>query len=508
MGIKASEILYYAFHMRELRNIIQWTTWHNAVHERDLEKESPSLQKCYYFLDQTSRSFASVIQELHPELLIPIVTFYLILRGLDTIEDDMTISLDEKDPLLRKFYQITEKEGWTYNGNGPDEKDRELLVQFHNVTEEFRKIKPEYREIINDIAHKMGDGMADFCAKAEKEGDAVTTVADFDLYCHYVAGLVGNGLTRLFIAGGLANPALAKRPELQESMGLFLQKTNIIRDVKEDFDEKRRFWPTEIWSKHVDRFEDLFKPEHKDAALNCSSEMVLNSLNHADQCLFYLAGLKEQSVFNFAAIPQTMAIATLELVFRNPDVFKKNVKITKGDACRCMMQSTQNLRLVCDIFREYTRKIHKKNTPRDPNFLKISIACGKIEQFIESIFPSQSPKALEAAQAANGTATAPSPAKEAETKDQIMTNEAKWDTSMPPALPPLSPKHPSNTPTVYLLLAVFGTLIILSATMVSIAIYFGARFDVAVDELKKGNFKADPARAKEAIENYDRGREL
>jgi len=348
------------------------TTWHDAVHQRDPEKESPSLQKCFDFLEKTSRSFSSVIQELHPELLIPVSLFYLILRGLDTIEDDMTISLEEKDPLLRKFDQITEKEGWSYDGNGPNEKDRELLVQFANVTEEFRKIKPAYREIINDITQKMGNGMADYCIKA------MDTVQDYDLYCYYVAGLVGNGLTRLFVESGLANPALLKKPELQESMGLFLQKTNIIRDVREDFDDNRRFWPREIWSKHVDNFEDLFKPENKGAALNCSSDMVLNSLNHADQCLFYLAGLKEQSVFNFAAIPQSMAIATLELVFRNPTIFKKNIKITKGDACRIMMQSTQNLKLVCEVFRQYTRKIHKKNTPRDPNFLKISIACGKV----------------------------------------------------------------------------------------------------------------------------------
>ena len=290
----------------------------------------------------------------------------------------MTIALEEKEPLLRKFHQVIEKQGWSYHGSGPDERDRELLVQFNNVTEEFRKIKPAYKDIINDITHKMGNGMADYCANAQQNIKGVDTVRDYDLYCHYVAGLVGNGLTRLFVESGLANPALLQRPELQESMGLFLQKTNIIRDVKEDWDEKRRFWPTEIWSKHVDKFEDLFKPENKEAALNCSSEMVLNSLNHADQCLFYLAGLKEQSVFNFAAIPQSMAIATLELVFRNPAIFKKNVKITKGEACRIMMQSTQNLKLVCEVFRQYTRKIHKKNTPRDPNFLKISIACGKV----------------------------------------------------------------------------------------------------------------------------------
>ena len=290
----------------------------------------------------------------------------------------MTIALEEKDPLLRNFHEFLEKEGWNYSGCGPKEKDRELLVQFHNVTEEFEKMKPAYREIIKDITQKMGNGMADYCKIGEHNVSGVNTIADYDLYCHYVAGLVGNGLTRLFVESELANPALLQRPHLQESMGLFLQKTNIIRDVKEDLDDKRRFWPKEIWSKHVTNFEDLFNPVNNTAALNCSSEMVLNSLRHADQCLFYLAGLKEQSVFNFAAIPQSMAIATLERVFRNPDIFKRNVKITKGEACKVMTRSTQNLKEVCEVFKEYTRKIHKKNTPRDPNFLKISIACGKV----------------------------------------------------------------------------------------------------------------------------------
>ena len=348
------------------------------MHERDEEKESIPLRLCFDLLDKTSRSFSTVIQELHPELLVPVALFYLTLRALDTIEDDMTIALEEKDPLLRNFHDIIEKEGWTYDGNGPEEKDRELLVKYDNVIEEFKKVKPAYRVIIKDITQKMGNGMADYASNAMHNSVGVNTVKDYDLYCHYVAGLVGEGVTRLFVDSGMANPALLERPELQESMGLFLQKTNIIRDVREDWDEKRIFYPKEIWSKHVDRFEDLFEKENEEAALNCSSEMVLNALAHADECLFYLAGLKEQSVFNFAAIPQTMAIATLALVFRNPGIFHGIVKIKKGDACRIMVESTQNLRMVCDVFKKYTRKIHKKNTPKDPNFLKISIACGKV----------------------------------------------------------------------------------------------------------------------------------
>lgn len=326
----------------------------------------------------TSRSFSAVIQELNPELLVPVTLFYLALRGLDTIEDDMTIPVAKKEPLLRKFDEFLEIDGWTFQDSGPNEHDAPLLKGFDNVIVEYKKIKPAYQAVIKDITKKMGNGMADYIMNAEFNENGVDTIKEYELYCHYVAGLVGDGLTRLFVESGLANPALLKRPNLSESMGQFLQKTNIIRDIREDWDEKRRFWPKEIWSKHVDNFDELFQPQNLQKALNCSSEMVLNALKCADECLFYMAGIKDQSVFNFVAIPQSMAIATLELVFQNPDVFKRNIKITKGDACQLMIESTQNLRTVCDVFKKYARKIHKRNSPKDPNYAEISMSCAKV----------------------------------------------------------------------------------------------------------------------------------
>ena len=38
---------------------------------------------------QVSRSFAAVIRQLPSELAVDILIFYLVLRALDTIEDDM-----------------------------------------------------------------------------------------------------------------------------------------------------------------------------------------------------------------------------------------------------------------------------------------------------------------------------------------------------------------------------------------------------------------------------------
>ncbi|KAB8236505.1 bifunctional farnesyl-diphosphate farnesyltransferase/squalene synthase, partial [Aspergillus alliaceus] len=463
--MRATDAIYYMFHPNQLRSIIQWKVWHNPVHERDEKNETETQKACFKFLDMTSRSFSAVIKELHPELLLPVCVFYLTLRGLDTIEDDTSIPLATKEPLLRQFKDFLDQDGWTFDGNRPEEKDRELLVQFHNVITEFKNMKPAYQAIVKDITDKMGNGMADYCRKAELEDASVKTVEEYDLYCFYVAGLVGEGLTRLFVEAEFGNPALITRVRLHKSMGLFLQKTNIIRDVREDNDDGRRFWPKEIWSKHVAEFDDLFKPENLEAALNCGSEMVLNALEHVEECLFYLAGLREQSVFNFCAIPQSMAIATLELCFRNPDIFKRNIKITKGDACSLMTESTQNLHVLCGAFRRYARRIHKKNTPKDPNFLKISIVCGRIEKFMDTIFPQQT--AEEANRKVVGELS------ETEKEKARLEAETRQD--------------------MYFMLALMGVIVLMvSIIMFVTAWLLGARFDLAWQELRNGNFRPPP----------------
>jgi len=206
----------------------------------------------------------------------------------------------------------------------------------------------------------------------------------------------------------------------------------------------------------------LFKPENKEKALNCSSDMVLNALNHADECLFYLAGLREQSAFNFCAIPQSMAIATLDLCFRNYAMFQRNIKMSKGQACQLMLESTQNLQMVCDVFRRHVHSIRKKNRPQDPNFLKISIACGKVEAFIESIFPTQ--KVEDVLAKANQEQTQASIA--AREKEAANSAEARKETYM-------------------LLAAVFLMLMVVTGSMVLVAWLLGARFDVAYAEFKK-----------------------
>ncbi|BFZ54042.1 bifunctional farnesyl-diphosphate farnesyltransferase/squalene synthase [Savitreella phatthalungensis] len=361
-------------HPSETSAVLEYKFWRQPLHRRNPASESAQLQRCYYFLDETSRSFAAVIKELSNELRDAVMLFYLVLRGLDTIEDDMTIPLERKLPLLRSFYEKLEQPGWTFTQNGKDEKDRQLLVEFDVVIAEYGHLMPAYRRTIADITKEMGSGMAHYA-----EADIIVdTLDDYDRYCHYVAGLVGEGLSRLFASSGLEDKCYADLTDLSNSMGLFLQKTNIMRDYREDLDDGRVFWPKVIWSRYAAEIGDLVRPESRAAALDCLSHMTCNALEHATDCLVYLSGLHNQAVFNFCAIPQVMAIATMALCFRNPAVFERNVKIRKGQACKMIMQSS-NLHSVTAIFCKYSREIQRKNHPSDPNYLRIGELCGQIE---------------------------------------------------------------------------------------------------------------------------------
>jgi farnesyl-diphosphate farnesyltransferase len=198
---------------------------------------------------------------------------------------------------------------------------KDLMAQYPLVTQVFLGLEAQYQAVIADICDKMGNGMADFIPQEVK------TVEQYDLYCHYVAGLVGIGLSQLFASSGaqraapspvaahlqhlrtaisprhhspfptlssltppplapplppythagLESPEFAAAESLSNEMGLFLQKTNIIRDYLEDINEEpapRMFWPKEIWGGYARRLADFKQDRHADASVACLNHMV------------------------------------------------------------------------------------------------------------------------------------------------------------------------------------------------------------------------------------------
>jgi len=353
---------------------------------------------CHDILVQVSRSFAAVILQLPAVLLVDVLVFYLVLRALDTIEDDTTAfaSSEEKIDRLRSFHKnALAKPDWTMDGVGQGD-ERRLLQEFPRVHRVFATLPEASRRIITDITQRMASGMAEF---VEKDlGQGTTDLDQYNRYCHFVAGLVGEGLSRLFWACGLEQSSFgggggstgtsSELLYLSDQMGLFLQKTNIIRDYLEDYVDKRAFWPQTIWKKYTPTqelgyFTDQSDPEVRTRALQCLNELVTDALELVPDCMVYMSKLQCQEIFRFCAIPQVMAIATLDKCYANSDVFTGVVKIRKGLSCK-LITRTNDLAQVHETFYDFSKSIGRKALAQhkagvvDPNYSRTLRACASI----------------------------------------------------------------------------------------------------------------------------------
>ncbi|KIJ21228.1 hypothetical protein PAXINDRAFT_160473 [Paxillus involutus ATCC 200175] len=330
-------------HLTEFKTLVQFYLFHGQKRDITAQQEHPTsgwdratMRRCWYFLGTTG-SLSAVIKQLDGDLARTV-----------------------KQPMLRSFHEKTVTPGWTFTESGPNEKDRQFLV--------------EYKEMILDICAKMEVGMADYAHKAATAGSVyIETVAEYDLYCHYAAGLVGEGLIRISSASGKEAPWLCQELEFANSFALILQKKNIIRDFREDDELGRFFWPKVIWAKYgFEEMKDLYGKGAVEHATWIQSAMIVDALRHACDALDFLKLLRTWSVFVFCSVPVCMAVVSLLLCFTNPEMFQRNIKIR--EAAGKLVMRAKNTREVSLIFRDYVRKIYDKAKPQDPNFLRAGVA--------------------------------------------------------------------------------------------------------------------------------------
>lgn len=219
--------------------------------------------------------------------------------------------------------------------------------------------------MIVDTAQNMGAGMADFTHRAARTATGkrkagtvprITDKTEYNLYCHYTSGLIGEACSQLFtliilpakktfaaIQPGpqpVERPFLASQALLSNSYGLLVQKARDVVALVEDAKEGVWVWPQEVVARAgVSSVEALMsngraEGESADNALWALSEMVLGALGHVPDVLDYLVLLKNQSVFNMAAYPAAMALAMLDLCFMNPRVYSGDVELRKAETIK------------------------------------------------------------------------------------------------------------------------------------------------------------------------------
>jgi farnesyl-diphosphate farnesyltransferase len=382
---------------------------------------------CDDMLGKVSRSFAAVIKQLPPGLALDICVFYLVLRALDTVEDDMEAykgKEHEKEAELRAFGEKRlSDDKCSIHGVGAGD-EATLIQNFGAVSRVVKKLPEGSRVVIRDITDLMGAGMAEYVAA--DLGQGTVDQAAYDRYCHMVAGLVGEGLTRIFVARGMETDVIMQQGErvwpfcadpqktplnmgLANSMGLFLQKANIIRDYLEDYVDGRAFWPQSVWKTHATTGDlgEFARPSAHGAGLKlkldgaggdivakgvgqqglmCLNELVADALELVPDSLEYLSRLRDPAVYRFCAIPQVMAMATLAECFDNPRLFTGVVKIRKGLTARLIIATIDGPDAVLWWFRKMARELADsvRNgicTGADgPLGARLSAACARIEK--------------------------------------------------------------------------------------------------------------------------------
>ncbi|KAL5788600.1 hypothetical protein ACOSP7_005549 [Xanthoceras sorbifolium] len=341
---------------------------------RGAEKHIPSQPHwafCYTMVYKFLRN-ALIFQQFETKIKDAVCVFYLVLRVLDTIEDDTGIPMEVKVPMLIDFYRHLNDINWHYSC-GTRNLDKIVVDEFHHVSTAFMELEKGHQETIVDFTKRMGAGMAKFICKE------VSTTDDYDEYCHYSAKLVEIGLFKLF------NPSRKQDPIMEKLCGstfIFYQKRDMIEDYLEDINEipkPRIFWPRDIYSKYVDKIEDLKCEENSVKAVQCLNEMVTDALKHAGDCLNHLSTLNDDDALQFFGALAVKGMGTLVLCYNNIQVFKDKVRLRRGLAAR-LYEQTKTMSDIYNVFFEFASVMKSKVEMQDPNAMKTLSELNKVQE--------------------------------------------------------------------------------------------------------------------------------
>ena len=291
-------------------------------------------------LKGVSRTFALTIPQLPAKLYGPVANAYLLCRIVDTIEDEVSLSPQQKSYFCSEFIEVVR------TGINSEPFAAELAPLLSDVTlpaehtlihvlprviEITHSFDPEQIDALADCVDTMAQGMSAFQAQNLLQG--LATLAELDKYCYYVAGCVGEMLAKLFCH---YSPAIAEHREellrLSVSFGQGLQMTNILKDIWDDAERGVCWLPQDIFreagfdlKKH--------KPDANDANYRKGlSRLIGIAHGHLHNALRFTRILpsQETGLRNFCLWALGMAVLTLKKIKHNLDFNRsEQVKISR-----------------------------------------------------------------------------------------------------------------------------------------------------------------------------------
>lgn len=299
---------------------------------------------CLETLPKVSRTFAPTIKMLPKLLYVPVAVAYLLCRMADTVEDEESLSVDEKMYLLDLYIAIFKSnnkdvyhkfinETSFINEHSPDVV---LLHNFSKVYRVFNSFSSEVKKHIGFWVVEMSIGMKKYTQSSKKSKlQFLKSMNELDEYMYYVAGTVGNLLTSLFahFSSKITPPVKKKLESFSESFGKGLQMVNIIRDMAVDLKRGQSYIPDEILEKYRLTRKSIFEAKNTEQAQHMFNELIETAVNHMDKAIAYIVTIPkdETRIRLFCLLPVFWAMRTLQKIQTNTLLLleKDKIKISR-----------------------------------------------------------------------------------------------------------------------------------------------------------------------------------
>lgn len=293
-----------------------------------------------YLLEGVSRTFALTIPQL-PRELAPVVTNgYLLCRIVDTVEDEPALSPEQKRRFCELFADVVSADASSERfaielapllSESTIPAEHELIRNVPQVMRVTRGFDRYQRDALEYCVREMARGMAEFQENSSPDG--LENLHDLDRYCYYVAGVVGEMLTKLFCA---YSPAIARNRDalmrLAGSFGQGLQMTNILKDI---WDDRRRgacWLPREVFEQTGFDLRALKPGQYQDSFGRGLARLIGIAHAHLHNALTYtlLIPKQERGIRNFCLWAIGMAVLTLRKINKHRDFSRgSQVKISR-----------------------------------------------------------------------------------------------------------------------------------------------------------------------------------
>lgn len=316
-------------------------------------------------LPGVSRTFALTIPVLPGELACVVTNAYLLCRLADTIEDDVALTDAQKTEFHARFVRIVQ-------GDEPAapfaaelapllsdrtlEDERDLVRNTEKVVRITHGFSESERAALTRCVAIMCRGMPRF--QRNRSAAGLPVLRDLDEYCYYVAGVVGEMLTELFI---LHCPELEAERErmfkLAVSFGQGLQMTNILKDIWDDQQAETCWLPRAVFDEHGFDLSKLEPGSQSPEFADGLRELVGVAHAHLRNALDYglMIPTRETGIRKFCLWAIGLAVLTLRKIDRNPAFASgADVKVTRRTVkatiltTNLALKSNRALRLVFD----------------------------------------------------------------------------------------------------------------------------------------------------------------